>query len=247
MADSLMFKYLKASLKAMSEFRLNFIVGSLIMIFTNLIFMGSIIYLGYRFSGIGNLTTANIIFALTVMNLAYAFGMNFFSGISRMQDLIIRGELDRFLTKPISIYKHILIHRTNPYALGEIITSLILLSLNPLSMFPLIFLFSITGAILINLNVYVINLLPMFIDINRPIGLFDAYIQFATNPPEVYNSLLKFISLFIIPGAMVGFGAVYAIKSNSWAIIYFAYLIFSVVLFFILSKLAVKKYRSAGY
>ena len=106
--------------------------------------------------------------------------------------------------------------------------------LHPLliSVYPIIFLYSISGAILMNLNIYTLNLLPMFIDLNRSANMFEAYITFLTIPPDVFGSILQKIALFIIPGAMVSFGAAYALNSSTWFIIYFSYLLWSMSFYF---------------
>jgi ABC-2 type transport system permease protein len=240
-------KYFVANLKAFSEFRLSFLFSSFSMLVTNFFFIGSILYLAYKFNGIGSLSFEMILFALTVTDFAYIFGLTFFLGVTRFQEIIINGELDRLLIRPISLYEHILIYRINPSFLAEIMSGLVLIALCPINLWPFIFFFSITGAILMNLNLYTLNLLPMFLDLNKPVNFFDLYTSLAFYVPDIYFDVLQKIAFFIIPGAMVGFGAAYALSSFNWVIIYFSFFIFSIIAFLVLSNIGIKKYRSAGY
>jgi ABC-2 type transport system permease protein len=239
-------KYFFANLKANSEFRLSFIFSNLALIFTQTLFIGSTIYLAYKFEGIGSLTYEQILLSITIIHFSYTIGLNFFSGVAILQKIIINGELDRLLLKPISLFEHILIYKVNPFFIAEILFLFILILLNPVSNY-IFLLFAIPGAILMILNLYTLGLIPMFIDMNREIRIFDLYLQFGFYPPEVYFDVLQKIAFFIVPGAMVGFGAMYAIYDFNWLLIYIIYFLFSIFIFLFLSELGIKKYRSAGY
>ncbi len=247
MGANLFFKYIYFNIKAMSEFRLDFFISTISMVITNFFFMGTLVLLGFKYGGIGILSSSEILLAITIFNLSYAIGVNFFVGITLLQDYVINGTLDVLLIRPLSLYMHILIQKFNSFSLAEIITALIFLSFNSFDLWLKIIVFSILGGILMNINIYTMNLLPMFIDLNREVNLFESYITLSSCPPELLGRFLSKISFFVVPGSMIGFGAVYAMKFENWLFIYVAFFIISVLLFFILSKVGLKKYRSAGY
>ncbi len=238
--------YLKMNLKAMTEFRLNFVMTNVSMLIGNALLLGAILYMAHISEGFGVLTFAEFIFSFAVGNIAYFFAINFFSGITKMQRTIISGELDKLLIRPISPYKHILMHRINPYGLAEIITAIIFLILVPINQWPLLLFFSITSAIILHFSVLALNTIPFYIDLNSETHLWDLMITFMFYPTYMTNAFGKFISFFLIPGALVTFGPVFALKYTWFAIFYGCFTVAIVILGLTLFHKGLQKYKSAG-
>lgn len=235
------------NIKAMVNFRLDFIISNLTMLITNFLFMGAILYLAYQTEGFGLLTFEEFIFSFAVGNIAYILALNFFSGLTKMQQTIISGDFDKLLLRPISAYTHILFHKINPFALAEILTAIIFLVLVPVTQWPLLFFFSLCSAVILHYTIVAYNTLPFYIDMNSDVHFWDLLVTFLFYPTYMTNAITKFFSFVVFPGALVTFGPVLSMKFPLVGLLYFGYLVGIVIIATILFKKGLKRYRSAGY
>lgn len=247
MEAKLLLKYVLINLKAVSEYRADFLFKNVMMLLNNSIFYSVFIFMASRFDGISFLSYTDIICGLAIGHLSYAIGLNFYRGIIDVQDWIINGELDTLLIRPVGIYWHILVKKINESAISECIWAIILLFLVPMDRWLFVISFSLLGAIIIHFAVFIWSLIPFFVDTNRELKSFEMIISFQLYPPVIFDNLLRFMALYIFPGGMLSFGPVIASHYPGFFIPYFSMVILLPILFFILLKLGLYRYRSAGY
>lgn len=247
MADNLLAIYFRANLRAVTEFRLDFLLSNLSMLITNATFMGAIIFLAYRLGGIGSFSFEEVLMAFTIGHISYILGLNFFTNVPGFGDMVIDGELDKLMIRPISVYLQVITNRINPYTLAELITGVVFLLMNDVSRWPFIFLFCISSAIILHFSVFTLQSLPLFLDMNFAPNFFDPVVSFLFYPPDIYQGVVKMFALFIFPGAMISFGPLIGLQTPFFFLIYYGFAVLVTVLFFAVFSSGLKRYRSAGY
>ena len=239
--------YLKASMRALVSFRGSFLISGISMTLTNMMLFLPLYFLSAQYNGFGVLTHELVTMGLAISLLSYTIGINFTSGIVDLQEIILSGELDKLLLRPISVYKHLLIYRINSWMLGEVIGSIILLLLNPISSWPIIILLGISGGILFNHIAILANISPLFVRQDREHSFWETIIAFSIYPPTLFPEFGRIISLYILPGAMTAYGGILILIDPSYSWIYFGFIALIVAITHLLLHFGIRKYTSAGY
>lgn len=94
---------LKLNIKQKIEYKASFIINSINQFFVFFTYYFVIIALFSRFNNIRGFSVYEILLCFGIIHFGYATCEALFRGIDRFEDLIIRGDLDRFLVRPRGI------------------------------------------------------------------------------------------------------------------------------------------------
>lgn len=256
---SMFFQYMGQYMKTRLEYRADAVVEILSdMLFqaVNLIFI--IVVFGHT-DFLSGWSRDEIIFIYGFFLVPYALFSAFFNIWDFNDRYIVKGEMDRILTRPIHSLFQVVLERMELESLFGIVTGFIImiyagerleLTLHWYDLF--IFIVMVLGGMLIYAGIFVAlasigfwsdartDIMPMVYNI----GNYGRY------PVNIYNHIIRFILTWILPFAFVGvYPSAYFLGRTEW----FGYAFLTPVmgiLFFLLAILlwnkGVKKYRGAG-
>ncbi|OLS36819.1 ABC transporter permease [Bacillus sp. MRMR6] len=256
---SMFFQYLSQYLKTRLQYRADVFVeflSDLLSQAINLIFI--LVVFGHT-SLLNGWTRDEIIFIYGFFLVPYAVFSAFFNIWDFNERYIVKGEMDRILTRPIHSLFQIILERIELESLLGAITGLAImfyagdrLGLDVKWIDSIIFIIFVIGGALVYGGVFVMiacisfwadartSIMPMMYNISN----------YGRYPVDIYNKVIRFVLTWILPFAFVGvYPATYFLGKEEWFI--YAFLTpFIGVSFFTLSVLlwnqGVKKYRGAG-
>ena len=222
----------------------------------NLIFI--LVVFGHT-SFLGGWNREEIIFIYGFFLVPYALFSAFFNIWDFNERYIVKGEMDRVLTRPIHSLFQIIMERMELESLFGVITGLVvmgyagmILGLTFAWYDVLIFLAMVIGGALIYAGLFIsiatigfwsdsrTDIMPMLYNISN----------YGRYPVDIYHRVIRFVLTWILPFAFVGvYPASYFLKREEWYGYAFLTPVMG-VLFFCISVLlwnaGVKKYRGAG-
>jgi ABC-2 type transport system permease protein len=256
---SMFFQYLSQYLKTRLQYRADVFVeflSDLLSQAINLIFI--LVVFGHT-SLLNGWTRDEIIFIYGFFLVPFALFSAFFNIWDFNERYIVKGEMDRILTRPIHSLFQIILERIELESLLGAITGLAImfyagdrLGLDVKWIDPIIFIIFVIGGALVYGGVFVMiacisfwadartSIMPMMYNISN----------YGRYPVDIYNKVIRFVLTWILPFAFVGvYPATYFLGKEEWFV--YAFLTpFIGVSFFTLSVFlwnqGVKKYRGAG-
>jgi ABC-2 type transport system permease protein len=200
-----------------------------------------------------------IIFIYGFFLVPFALFSAFFNIWDFNDRYIIKGELDRILTRPIHSLFQIILERMELESLLGALTGLVVMFYSggrlgiELKWFdPLLFIVFIVGGALIYGGVFVMlacvsfwadartDIMPMMYNISN----------YGRYPVDIYNRVIRFVLTWLLPFAFVGvYPAAYFLGKKEWFDYAFLTPVMGII-FFVISIIVwnqgVKKYRGAG-
>ncbi len=248
-------QYLKTRLQYRSDLVVE-LVSDLLFQAVNLIFI--IVVFGHT-DFLNGWSRDEIIFIYGFFLVPFALFSSFFNIWDFNERYIVKGELDRILTRPIHSLFQIVLERMELESLFGAITGFVVmayagarlgLSINWYD--PFLFLVFVTGGALVYAGVFILiacisfwadartSIMPMMYNI----GNYGRY------PVDIYNSVIRFVLTWILPFAFVGvYPAAFFLRREEWYVYSFLTPVIGVV-FFVISVFVwnegVKRYRGAG-
>ncbi|WP_075980266.1 ABC transporter permease [Bacillus massilinigeriensis] len=256
---SMFFQYVAQYLKTRLEYRANLLVeifSDLLSQAVNLIFI--LVVFGHT-SALNGWSQDEIIFIYGFFLIPYALFSSFFNIWDFNERYIVKGEMDRILTKPIHSLFQVILERMELESLFGTITGLAVmlyagsqLHLQIRWFDPFLFLVLVFGGVLIYAGIFVMiacisfwadartSIMPMMYNI----GNYGRY------PIDIYNRVIRFVLTWILPFAFVGvYPAAYFLGKTEWYGYAFLTPLMGMIFFglsIILWNKGVKKYRGAG-
>jgi len=252
-------EYLSQYFKSRLAYRANFLselVSNLVFEVINLVF---ILVVFQHVSTMKDWTRDEIIFIYGFFLVPYAVFSMFFSFWDFNEKYIIRGEMDRILTRPINNLAQVCLESIAPDRIFGVITGLIIMGYAAFQLglsfawydVPLFILLVISSS-LIYAGVYTgIAAVSFFSDSRTGIAPMIWNIQnYGRYPVDVYNKVIRILLTWILPFAFVGvYPAAYFLRKE----VYYGYAMLTPVMgivFFCIGlfvwKLGVRKYSGAG-
>jgi len=202
---------------------------------------------------------AEVIFIYGYFLIPYAIFTTFFNLWDFNERYIIKGEMDRVLTRPIHNLAQIVLERTEPTSLFGVITGGIVMTYAALELGltfrwydPFILLFMILGSVGVYAGVYIaIASIGFYSDSKTGIAPMIWNIQnYGRYPLDIYNKIIRFALTWILPFAYVGmYPTAYFLKREAWYLYSFATPLVGIIVFLIglyIWNAGVKQYRGAG-
>lgn len=251
--------YLGQYFKTKLAYRANFfseLVSNLVFEVINLVF---ILVVFQHISLLNDWTRDEIIFIYGFFLVPYALFSMFFGFWDFNEKYIIRGEMDRILTRPVHNLAQVCLESIAPDRLFGIITGLIIMGYAAIRLelsFAWYDIFLFVGLVLSSTLIYggvytAIAAVSFFSDSRTGIAPMIWNIQnYGRYPVDVYNKVIRIILTWILPFAFVGvYPAAYFLRKETW----YTYTMLTPVMgivFFVIGLLVwnwgVRKYRGAG-
>ena len=235
---------------------LNEIVSDFIFQAVNLVF---ILVVFQHTSLINGWSREEIIFIYGFFLVPYAIFTAFFNLWDFQEKYIIKGEMDRILTRPAHNLFQVMLENLNPEALAGAFTGLIVMGYASYQMGlsfawydPLVFIVLVLSGVLLYGGVYTsIAAIGFYTDSKTGISPMIWNIQnYGRYPVDIYNNVIRFVLTWILPFAFVGvYPAAYFLGRDELRLFVWLTPIMGVVFFimglFIWNQ-GVKNYRGAG-
>ncbi|RNA67161.1 ABC transporter permease [Alteribacter keqinensis] len=256
---SIFFQYASQYMKTRLQYRSDLVVelfSDLLFQAVNLIFI--LVVFGHT-TLLSGWSREEIIFIYGFFLVPYAIFSSFFNIWDFNDRYIVKGEMDRVLTRPIHSLFQIIIERMELESMFGVITGLAImfyagsqLGLTLSWYDPFMFLLMVAGGSLIYAGIFIIlasisfwsdsrtDIMPMMYNI----GNYGRY------PVDIYNQVIRYVLTWILPFAFVGvYPAAFFLGRDEWY--FYAFLTPVMGLIFIsISVFAwnegVKRYRGAG-
>lgn len=255
----LYFNYLKLHLKSLLEYKTSLILSIITQVMAFFSFTFVIISMFDKFGNIKGFNIYEVLFTFSIINFGYAINEVFARGVDRFDDLIITGDFDRILLRPVNILTQVIGFKIQYTKMVRIIYSFITLIYSIIhlnvswNIYKVItILFMILSSIAIYFSIFLITASYCFITVQglevRNV-LTDGGKNIAQYPMGIFpKSVLKFFT-FIIPYSLVNYYPLLFILGKTSNILYMflplivlLYIIPAIILF----NLGSKKYLSTG-
>ena len=256
---SLFVDYLKNYFKTRLTYRSDF----LIEVLSDLLFQGMnlffILVVFLHTSQLGGWNEFEIIFIYGYFMIPYGVFGCFFNLWNFTDRYIIKGEMDRVLTRPAYNLTQLVLENLDPASLFGSLGGIIILAYAwvhtgiPFHWYdPLLMLLFIFGSVLIYGGVYIaLSSISFYSDAKTGILPLMWNIQnYGRYPVTIYNKIIRLMLTFVLPFAFVGFyPAAYFLDPKHWSVWALMTPIVGVVFFWIgilMWNSGVKRYRGAG-
>ncbi|KYG35494.1 ABC transporter permease [Priestia endophytica] len=256
---SIFFQYIGQYMKTRLQYRSDLVVeilSDLLFQAVNLVFI--LVVFGHT-QFLHGWSRDEIIFIYGFFLVPFAIFSTFFNIWDFNERYIVKGEMDRILTRPIHSLFQVILERIELESLFGAVTGLAVMiyagSLLDLPFHwydPLIFLLFVIGGALVYGGIFIslatigfwsdarTSIMPTMYNI----GNYGRY------PVDIYNNVIRYILTWILPFAFVGvYPAAYFLKREEWywysfltPVVGLAFFILSIVLW----NTGVKRYRGAG-
>lgn len=255
----LFFDYLSQYFKTKLTYRANFfgeLVSNLVFELINLVF---IIVVFQHVPYIKDWSRDEIIFIYGYFLIPYAIFSMFFGFWDFNERYIIRGEMDRILTRPVYNLAQISLESIAPDRIVGVISGLIIMGYAAINLKlsfawydVFVFVVLVLSSVLIYAGVYTaIAAISFFSDSRTGIAPMIWNIQnYGRYPVDVYNKVIKLILTYILPFAFVGlYPSAYFLQRKEWYTFTWLTPLMGIIFFgigLVVWNLGVKQYRGAG-
>lgn len=256
---SMFFQYVAQYLKTRLEYRANLFVeifSDLLFQAVNLIFI--LVVFGHT-DFLSGWSKDEIIFIYGFFMVPFAVFSAFFNIWDFNERYIVKGELDRILTRPIHSLFQVILERLELESLSGAVTGMVIMlyagshiGVEIKWYDPFLFILFVLGGALVYAGVFIMlacisfwadaktSIMPMMYNI----GNYGRY------PVDIYNKIIRFVLTWIMPFAFVGvYPAAYFLGKSEWYFYAFLTPVMGIVFFgfsILLWNEGVKKYRGAG-
>lgn len=212
--------YMRLNFRSQIEYRVAFFWQILSMTLNDLIWLFFWVYFFDRFPVLGSWNRDDVITMWAVLAAGFGIGTGLAGNCNQLATLILRGELDSWLSYPRSVLLHLLFGKMSVTSWGDLLFGvsayvfLVHPSLESFWMFAS--LLPIVGLAIVGFNVAV-GSLGFFLGSAENLSeqLRFALITFGTYPPSIFDGAAKLVLFTIIPAGICSYLPVEALKQNS--------------------------------
>ncbi|MDQ1911605.1 ABC-2 family transporter protein [Paenibacillus sp. GD4] len=255
----LLVDYLKNYMKTRLTYRSDFWIEVMSDLLFNVLNLFFILIVFQHTARIDEWTEQQVLFIYGYFMVPYGLFITFFNLWGFSEKYIVKGELDRILTRPAYNLIQLILENMDPSSLFSALVGFLImvysgsqLGLDLMWYDPFVFVALVLGSIMIYGGVYIFfTSLSFFSD--SPTGILALLWNlqnYGRYPMTIYNRLLGFMLTWVLPFGFVGFyPAAYFLDRANWGM--FALLTPLVGLVFLTFGLTVwnygvKRYRGAG-
>lgn len=241
--------YLSLHMKTAMEYRTNFIVQSIFMMFNDAIFALVFLILFSQFKSINGYTVeyAMIVFGITAMG--YGFVSVFYGNRRQIWEMILEGKLDVFLCTPIDELYHALITRSAYDGLGDILFGVIMVLIFAPNAIFIGIIGAMLGAIVLLSFVIMIDSTGFFLDHPKAAvwSINNFVLSFSSWPIDAYTPAVRAFA-YTIPFAFIGTVPYHLVAGFSWQILagLVAVAFVMMTLAILIWKLGLRRYESGN-
>jgi ABC-2 type transport system permease protein len=212
-----------------------------------------------KFSNIRGFGLYEVLLCFSIIHFGFSFTETFFRGIDKFENLIINGNLDRFLVRPRGILFQTICNEIDLIKIFRVIQAIIIMIISLVKLnidwniFKVITLIlMIVGSIVIFLGIFILTASYCFVTVQGlevKNVLTDGGKFLAQYPISIYKKGVRFVFTFIIPYAFINYyPLIYFLgKSNNTLYMFSPLLVFIFLIPCLLSfKIGLKHYNSTG-
>ncbi len=247
--------YMKTKLTYRADFWIE-VLSDLMFNGLNLVFI-LIVFL--HTPSLGDWSESEVVFVYGYFMIAFGLFSSVFSAWNFGERYIIKGEMDRILTRPAHSLSQILLENMNPPAIFGSIVGLVIMIISwstlglPIHWYdPIVLLVMVLGSCFIYLGVYTaIMAVSFYSDAQTGIAPLIFNIQnYGRYPVEIYNKTIRFMLTWVLPFGFVGVypASFFLGRLDNWWMAWLTPVVGVVVLLLGLWfwNFGVRRYRGAG-
>jgi ABC-2 type transport system permease protein len=210
--------YFKLNLAASMEYRTSFILQVFGMALNNASFAFFWWILFDRVGTIGNYGFREVMMLWAIVSSSFGIGVVLFGNAMRLNDMIVKGELDSYLLQPKNTLVNILASKTRVSGWGDLVYGFvlffILFGFDPIRL-VLFIVYTITGALLFVSLFSLSGSLAFFLGNANALG--NTMVEFAISvsiyPESIFTGPVKTLVFTALPIAYISFVPVRALRT----------------------------------
>src|SRR5208337_2778117 len=245
--------YVKTNVQAAMEYRASFLfqaIGMVVNDFAWLVFWAIIFS---RFPAINGFTFNTILLLFSFTTMSFGIASFFFGNWQHLAKVIIRGQLDYYLTLPKPSLLHVLISRSDFSGIGDFVFGLVLalLALTPTLLNVALFL-----ALIVTSTIILVSIGSIFGSLTFFIGgtgdfqdfMIGSVISFTMYPFSIFDSYARVLMLTVIPVGFIAGVPVMLLQSFNAALLLYVVVAAaaSVVAAILVFKAGLRRYESGN-
>jgi ABC-2 type transport system permease protein len=212
------------NVKAVLEYRVNFILQFFGMMLNNAAFAAFWAVLISRTGAVGGYGFGDIMFVWGLVSTSFGLAHIVFGNIRGLSRIVIEGGLDVYLLQPKDVWLNLLASRTIVSAWGDFAYGFIILALLPGNgpLQWLLFLFLAIPAALVFVSIFALaESLCFFMGNSAAIAsaVSEFLLTFSLYPEGVHASWYRWILYSLIPSAFVAFVPLRIFKAVDWPLV----------------------------
>jgi len=210
-----------SNLKAVLEYRANFLLQVFGMMLNNAafaLFWGVLIA---RTGGVGGYGFSDIMLVWALVSTSFGVAHVLFGNMRSLSSMIQKGELDVYLLQPKNVFVNVLVSRTIVSAWGDLAYGYIVLALLPGLGLGHLLLFTglaLTGAVIIASAFSMSESLAFFLGDSSSVSgsMAEFLLSFSLYPEKIYGPELRWLFYSLFPSGFIAFVPLAALKALSW-------------------------------
>lgn len=250
-------KYISMHLKSQLEYKTSMIFNAIAQLIMFLIYCLVFYSLFAKFGLVKSFNIYQVMLCFAIVQFGENFAEGLLRGFDMFSEIIKHGELDLLLIRPQNIYLQIIGHKIefNKFikcilALAVLIYACIKLKIS-IAYLGIIFLM-LLGTSIIFASIFIIGAAMCFVTIEG-LEVINIFVygtrDFAQYPIGIYNRVVKFMFIFIVPVGLTSYFPMLYItgmSDNIWYIFLPLLSILTLIPACILFNMGIKKYKSTG-
>jgi ABC-2 type transport system permease protein len=203
---SLLGEYFKISLASAMEYRFSFFTQVITMFLNDAMWLVFWLLFFQRFPIINGWAIKDFLMLHAILTVSFGITAFVFGNRNRLADIIAEGRLDFYLTLPKNSLWHVLISRSSPFGLGDVLYGLLVgVFAFDLSQVPLFILFSLLGVVTFIAFGIIVGSLGFYWGHAKETSrnLFMGLVSFAAYPFPIFHGFVKLILLTLIPAGFI--------------------------------------------
>jgi len=210
---------LRMSIRASISLRSAFLLESALMVANNLIFLLMWWIFFKQFNQISGWTMTDMI-ALNAIGMgSYGLMQVCFGGVKQISHVILKGDLDSFMTQPKNLLLYLMGSKSFSKGWGHLMTAVILVILGKLfSSVPLILTGIVCGCLVFTSVGIIAHSLVFWVGSIETVSkrYCDSLFLFALYPTNIYSGVLQLVMFTLIPAGIIGYMPVELLRNFSW-------------------------------
>jgi len=203
----MMVEYVKLHLATAMEYRINFILQSVMMLINDTFWLGYWFLFYNRFDDINGWGYDDILMLYAILTITYGIMGAFLGGGRKIATSIAEGKMDFILALPKDALAHQIVTKFSFTAFGDLIFGIILavIVVTPAKI-PLFLLLIVLSTIIITSFTVMIGSLTFYIGSSESLATHArmSLVAMASYPFTIFDGVAKFILLFVIPAGFIG-------------------------------------------
>jgi ABC-2 type transport system permease protein len=213
--------YFQANLQGALEYRIGFISQMLAMLINDAMWL--LFWTAYfsKFPLVAGWGRTDIIMLWAVVAAGFGLATTLCGNLFRVAGMIVRGELDAYLTLPKPVLPHVLISRMSLTAPGDVLFGFLgfgfLVHPHPMQ-WTLFTLFTVTTALIFVGFALLTQSLSFWLGNAEGFSgqLINAMISFSTYPTAIFRGTVKVLLFTVLPAGFVSYVPVQLLRDFSW-------------------------------